>query len=79
MSFNIDKKVDMPPIQRNTSKYPFANMAPGDSFHIDGLKEFLVACSAVRSWSRSHDGFTYATRQDADRKGGRIWRTDLSA
>ena len=79
MTYKIEKGIEVPKIQREKiTKYPFKDMEEGDCIHVDGIRVFLAACAAMRAHSRSRDNYSYATRQDDDRKGGRIWRTVCS-
>lgn len=55
------------------SKYPFAQMEPGQSFLATGVKPGTIR-SAIGAWMKAHkdEGFKFAVREMED--GVRIWR-----
>lgn len=72
----IEKNIPMP---KNSAgkpkKYPFAEMAIGDSFlnpNVDGKKNLIQ--QATCGFSRKHPGFKFATRREAT--GIRVWRIE---
>jgi hypothetical protein len=53
------------------TRYPFADMALGDSFFVKGIMESSIR-SACSQWKRRHEGWGYKI---AVEKGGlRVWR-----
>jgi hypothetical protein len=70
--FKIDKKVPMPkPRSGRGGKYPFAQMAVGDSFALNGINPQVLAQSA-RYYSR-HSNRRFSVRKLTD-GSYRCWR-----
>lgn len=66
--FKVDKNVPLPPVgDRRSSKYPWSQMAVGDSFEFSKEDKGSVANSA-KSYSRRHPEYTFRVY------GLRIWR-----
>ncbi len=86
MPYPIDHDVPMPPTRQGRherrAKYPWANMAVGDSFFVScssgatSLTRDRLANAAVR-YGKRH-AMTFSVREDFDDKanpGVRVWRT----
>ena len=73
--FVIEKNVPMPAKQKrgHFRKYPFAEMAIGQSFELDNLNDYLLARTAGVSFGRVHSK-RFSGRRSGD--GGRIWRVE---
>ena len=69
-SYEIDKGIPIPP-KHHRSKYPFAQMKPGDSFFVPGGKRSTIS-SAVKDRRKNNPGeeWTYRTKDN----GVRVWR-----
>jgi hypothetical protein len=67
--FTIEKGIE-PPVNKQ-SKYPFAQMEPGDSFFIPGMNTSAEISSAV-SYRKNRYGESYRCR--AVEGGLRVWR-----
>ena len=68
--FQIESNVPVPVKRGKPSKYPFAQMAVGDSFFAAGVSRGRVGASA---WTASKKyGHRYTTQ--AERDGTRVWR-----
>jgi hypothetical protein len=59
------------PKRKTNTKYPFAQMEPGDCFLVP-IEDAKKARHAVKKWADRHPGWRYYTRQETD--GVRIWR-----
>ncbi len=70
MTIKIDKKIPVP--TKITTKYPFGDMAVGDSFVVStALRSSVYGASA--SWARQHNpDAKFTTRKEGDET--RIWR-----
>lgn len=65
--FKIDKGIPIP-AWKGRRKYPFADMAVGDSFHVKGVGSSLLSNAAANYKPKK-----FAARKDAT--GVRVWRT----
>lgn len=76
MEFKIEKGVSIPPVIRKSvgapSKYPFKEMAVGDSFSVP-LSERRRVVSAASSHKRRH-GAAFTVRMLEDEV--RVWRVE---
>ena len=66
--YNVDHSIPVPALIRRETKYPFTQMAVGDSFHVDE-DEFERASRAAYAYGRLHD-MKFACRGSMNR----IWR-----
>lgn len=74
----IEKNVPIPPRREKPTKYPFADMEPGDSFLVqvdkDNFeKKILSMRMSSRKYSKAHGG-QFTTR--IVEGGVRCWRTE---
>jgi hypothetical protein len=70
--FKIEKKIPVPSMTRNgTRKYPFREMAPGDSFLVTSPPDFAVIRASAYAAGKSL-GSRFITRKEKD--GIRVWR-----
>lgn len=67
MTFKIEKNIPFAEVPRKTIKYPFAEMAVGDSFAFT-LKQKRKVQSALCTYERRHEGTRFAIA------GLRCWR-----
>lgn len=67
----IESGVPLPPPRGGRSRYPFAKMAPGDSFFVEADQRHVAA--AASEYGKAH-GWRFATRKVAG--GTRCWRTE---
>ena len=78
--FQIEKGVDLPP-RTQRSKYPFAEMVPGDSFFVprDQRERSTIAAAVARAGQDALGKGNYTVRKINDENGNftgvRIWRT----
>lgn len=83
MSYAIDKGVPLPPPSYQKNRYPFAEMAIGDSFMVpvpagEHYKKMHAAVSAsATSFARRNPAFKFATRIVDDKSAIRCWRIAL--
>lgn len=73
MSYEIQKNVQLPPVQRSggrSSKYPFGEMTVGDSFFVDNVDPKLVQ-QAAAAYGRRHNVKFETRRCDG---GIRVWK-----
>ena len=75
--FPIERGIPAPRLSRYR-KYPFADMAVGDSFFVPGVQPRLLR-SAARGWvtyNLERDGIAFAVRKSVANgvSGVRVWR-----
>ncbi len=85
MSIKIESGIEIQAVatggyRAGVSKYPFAEMKPGDSFLLKGETKIAIRnlssqlMSAATHWARANgNGYEFKTRTSD--KGARIWRT----
>ena len=76
LRFDIEKGVPIPPRRGNgiASKFPFAEMKPGDSFFAKGVKAGALS-SAATGWKTRHQPkWKFCTRTVEG--GSHIWRLE---
>lgn len=84
MSYQIEKGHSIPephrgPLGPRGSKYPFADMAVGDSFLVTDEKEQNGVASSAQRYGKMHDArFITRRRNMAEHgeEGVRVWRVD---
>lgn len=67
----IDRGVPVPMKRTYASKYPFVEMAIGDSFLLDGTLKTETVRSAASAYGKDHQK-TFTVRMASD--GTRCWR-----
>lgn len=83
--FKIEKKVPIPPIERpnRESKYPFDELAVGESFLVENIKApTLHSCIARYTKGPKGEGKKFTVRTVTEKQGDetievgvRVWRT----
>jgi hypothetical protein len=75
MTYEIDTAIPLAPKRtvRHKTLYPFRQMKIGDSFAVDGLREFRRVQQAASIYGQRL-GCKFASRVNEDNDGGRIWR-----
>lgn len=71
MPIEIEKDVPLPTLRADRNRYPFAEMAVGDSFLVSGERSPQKASSAC-VWTAKKDGRKYVSRTVEG--GVRVWR-----
>ena len=71
--YAIQSEVDLPAARNGRSRYPFAQMAPGDSFEAPEAENKSVR-SAAHSYGKRH-GQAFTCRRQPD-GSVRVWRTE---
>ena len=87
IDFNIDKGLDIPPVTmtRRPSKYPFAQLEMGDSFHIAETEErktpVRAMASIVSATNKRHTDKRFVCRKvgedDPRGAGARVFRVPV--
>lgn len=71
MEYMIEKDIEIPEARNGRSRYPFAQMEPGDTFAVPAEENKGVR-SAAHSYGKRHNQ-TFTCRRQPDGKV-RVWR-----
>ena len=75
MPYQIETDVPIPARQGNCSKYPFADMAVGESFSIPlEVRGVAAVCAAAAYFTTRNPGTVFSRRQDKAAGVMRFWR-----
>ena len=76
MTVEIEKNIDMPGIvgRGKVPRYPFDDMAIGDSFAVDDEKGLKAARNAAYLFRKKNPDWDYGSVKYKD-GSGRLWRT----